>query len=518
MKILQGVKSIVLLVACTIFYPTISNSQNIGIGTTTPAHKLSVNGNANINGNLFVNTIVKEYDERLTIHTGSDSFGLIHSNGKYKLGTWVGDFGGASGGWIGNLSRHDLYFFTDNSGALVTIDTLGSMSIGVVSPNKSSMLDITSTSKGVLLPRMSAAQRNNIVNPAKGLIVFVNDDSSFYYRQGVTWKKLNGEGDDWSLSGNAGTTNKKLGTTDNVALRIYTNNSEKLTVDPAGNVGIGNTTPAVKLDVVNDLRVLGSKASFTITNSNAAVNGAVVVGQLTGISNPPQFRFRSASGNNTDIGLDVNNFFVIEANEAPSFTMHPAGYFGIGFNVYGSPLQRLFVRGDQEDAVVIENNNPAFRALYVKGTTVINGILVKPGGSFKIDHPLDPENKYLSHSFVESPDMMNVYNGNIVTDKNGNATITMPDWFEALNRDFRYQLTVLGQFAQAIVSEKMKGNVFSIKTDKPNVEVSWQVTGIRHDAWANKNRIPVEENKTTKEKGKYLSPESFGKPASLSVR
>jgi hypothetical protein len=80
----------------------------------------------------------------------------------------------------------------------------------------------------------------------------------------------------------------------------------------------------------------------------------------------------------------------------------------------------------------------------------IGGSLSKGSGSFRIDHPLDPANKYLYHSFVESPDMMNVYNGNVVTDKNGRATVALPDYFEALNRDFRYQLTVVGQFAQAI--------------------------------------------------------------------
>ena len=50
--------------------------------------------------------------------------------------------------------------------------------------------------------------------------------------------------------------------------------------------------------------------------------------------------------------------------------------------------------------------------------------------------------------------MMNIYNGNVITDANGEAVVALPEWFEALNRDFRYQLTVIGQFAQAIVAEK----------------------------------------------------------------
>ena len=96
--------------------------------------------------------------------------------------------------------------------------------------------------------------------------------------------------------------------------------------------------------------------------------------------------------------------------------------------------------------------------------------------------------------------MMNIYDGNVITDAQGNAVISLPDWFEALNRDFRYQLTVVGQFAQAIVSSKVANHQFAIKTDKPSVEVSWQVTGIRQDAWANAHRIPVEEMKSGKER------------------
>src|SRR4029434_2465726 len=98
------------------------------------------------------------------------------------------------------------------------------------------------------------------------------------------------------------------------------------------------------------------------------------------------------------------------------------------------------------------------------GDVEISGNLSKGGGSFKIDHPLDPENKYLYHSFVESPDMKNIYDGNVTTDENGEAAVQLPDWFEALNKDFRYQLTVVGTFAQAIVAEKVKGNRFIVRT------------------------------------------------------
>jgi hypothetical protein len=151
------------------------------------------------------------------------------------------------------------------------------------------------------------------------------------------------------------------------------------------------------------------------------------------------------------------------------------------------------------------------------GNVDVLGTLSKGGGSFKIDHPLDPANKYLYHSFVESPDMKNMYDGNITTDDAGLATVTLPDWFETLNRDFRYQLTVIGQFAQAIVASEISGSQFSIRTDKPNVKVSWQVTGTRQDAFANAHRIQVEVEKAPADRGHYLYPELYGAPETARI-
>jgi hypothetical protein len=180
---------------------------------------------------------------------------------------------------------------------------------------------------------------------------------------------------------------------------------------------------------------------------------------------------------------------------------------GVGVGAYNSSTG---------DALFAENQSGGFAAFFL-GDVEVDGTLSKAGGSFKIDHPLDPAEKYLYHSFVESPDMKNIYDGKVTTDAEGNALVTMPEWFEVLNRDFRYQLTVIGTFAQAIVATEIANGSFSIKTDKPNVKVSWQVTGIRQDAWANAHRIPVEQMKPEKERGFYLHPELFGAPAEKSI-
>lgn len=154
---------------------------------------------------------------------------------------------------------------------------------------------------------------------------------------------------------------------------------------------------------------------------------------------------------------------------------------------------------------------------YFAGNTHVTGTLSKAAGSFKIDHPLDPANKYLMHSFVESPDMMNVYNGNVHLDGQGEAEVELPEWFESLNREFRYQLTCIGGFAPVYVAGKVQGNRFRISGGTPGLEVSWQVTGIRQDAFANAHRIPVEMVKPADERGTYLHAIELGQPAESQV-
>jgi hypothetical protein len=172
---------------------------------------------------------------------------------------------------------------------------------------------------------------------------------------------------------------------------------------------------------------------------------------------------------------------------------------GTGYGVYGSAPA------------------PA-QAGHFSGNVQITGNLSKGGGSFKVDHPLDPENKYLYHSFVESPDMMNVYNGNVILDAQGEAWVQMPEWFDALNKDFRYQLTAVGAPGPNLyIAQKIEGNRFKIAGGSPGLEVSWMVTGIRQDPYANAHRIPVEEEKPDNERGKYLHPTEWGQAESKGI-
>ncbi len=224
-------------------------------------------------------------------------------------------------------------------------------------------------------------------------------------------------------------------------------------------------------------------------NGKASSNGIGVSGAVTSYS-PVQ---------NTGVqGVSDNGYGVI----GQAYT--GVGVVGVGFT---SGLAGKFY-GDVQ--IVPGNQTP--------GNLSVSGMLSKGGGSFKIDHPLDPENKYLYHSFVESPDMKNIYDGVATLDTNGEAVVRLPEWFEALNGNYRYLLTAIGAPAPGLyVAEKLSHNQFKIAGGAPGLEVSWQVTGIRQDAYANANRIKVEVDKPEHERGTYLHPEALGKPAERSV-
>src|SRR5205085_63715 len=132
--------------------------------------------------------------------------------------------------------------------------------------------------------------------------------------------------------------------------------------------------------------------------------------------------------------------------------------------------------------------------------------------SFRIDHPFDPENKYLLHYCAEGPEPQNIYNGTITTDGKGEAWVELPDYYAEINKSPRYQLTVVDDtagpgFVQVKVAHKIKGNRFMIMTSAPNIEVCWEVKATRNDRWVQRYGAPVEVDKLGTEKGKYQHPE-----------
>jgi hypothetical protein len=428
----------------------ITNAGNVGIGTTTPAAMLDVNGAVNaatsynlggsrfafgsiLNGNAFLG-----FAGNTTSRGGTNTASGVDA----LASNTTGNYNTASGG-----------------GALVSNTTGADNTASGSEALYSNTTGNYNTASGY---QALFYNTTGVDNTAAGFGAGITADSSF-----VTGSYNTAVGTDAFFSTGSLNNATAIGASAVVAESnaLVLGSIKGVNAAPASvSVGIGTTAPAATLDVRDN----GSGGN-TISATSAAVNDAVY-----GI-------------NTSTAGL---------ANGAAFYTASPAGSAVVGVNT-GS--------GGNDYAG------------YFQGNVAITGNLSKGGGSFKIDHPLDPANKYLYHSFVESPDMMNVYNGNVVTNQRGVATVTLPDYFEALNQDFRYQLTVIGQFAQAIVAKKIGHNRFVIRTSKPNVEVSWQVTGIRHDAYADAHRIQVEVEKPPQEQGRYLHPELFGAPAEEAI-
>lgn len=309
-------------------------------------------------------------------------------------------------------------------------------------------------------------------------------------------------------------------------------NGNNLSISPCGN---SVTLPGGGLILPYSGVYNGNNEAFRIVNEGTGNVAEFEIGN-EGSDGTVLFLENNGSGSTIDINQNGGGDAIFISSETTSgdaiqINNHANNGSAIYVKNYGND-RALYVRNYGNDRcafISTENTNNSEPALYVttdgsglagyfNGDVEINGDLIGGKGHLKIDHPLDPDNKYLYHSFVESPDMMNVYNGNISTNEKGFAVVELPEYFGTLNMDFRYQLTCFGVFSQAIVYEKINNNQFTIRTEKPNVEVSWQVTGIRKDPYAMENRIKVEVDKPENEKGYYLHYKEYNQPFEKSVQ
>jgi hypothetical protein len=156
---------------------------------------------------------------------------------------------------------------------------------------------------------------------------------------------------------------------------------------------------------------------------------------------------------------------------------------------------------------------------YFEGNVNVTGTCCAMGEAYtRIDDPLDPANKYLNQSLVQSADMSTLINGNVTLDANGEATVIVPAWFQASTGDYRYTLTAVGAPGPNLyIAQELAGNQFKIAGGKAGAKVSWQVTGVRQDPYAQQHPISVEEEKPANERGKYLHPTEYGQPESAGV-
>jgi hypothetical protein len=254
------------------------------------------------------------------------------------------------------------------------------------------------------------------------------------------------------------------------------------------------------------------------------------------------------SGNNTRAELASDSIFADGAIGVGGFSSTHTGVFGHnggsgqgvwgvsqgGWGVFGEAL----TNGVGVRAMV--NITPTFTGYGLYASCIESddiavhavGRLTATGTkSFRIDHPLDPANKYLFHYCAESDSPTNFYSGKVTLDDRGEATVTLPPYFAAINKDPRYTLTAIGapmpllHIAQEIDEDQLTAantsepgdaltiSAFRIAGGIPNARVSWRVEATRNDRWVQTHGAPVEQDKLSSEKGTYQHPDLYNAPS-----
>lgn len=300
----------------------------------------------------------------------------------------------------------------------------------------------------------------------------------------------------------------------------------------------GTNWHAVRGDATTGAGVYGNSVNGNgvkgYSDSVAGVYGQSLASN--GVYGFSQYHIGVYATSNDNIGLYSNSYYLGSAIKGYSRGTYPGlysvsdqgngveGYSNTNYaGVYGRAYTSVGIHGQSQNGsyAAVYGNSGGLTAHGWAGS--FWGGLTWTGSSFgasnaiRIDHPTDPENKYLYHASVSSPDMKNIYDGVIILDKAGEAVVKLPDYFSALNKDFRYQLTPIGSYSPVYIATEVANNTFKIAGGKSGQKISWTVTGIRNDAFAQGNRVEVEETKSETERGHYIHPDAFGKSLDLGI-
>lgn len=484
-------------------------------------------------------------------------------------------------------------------------------------PNASAMLDISSTTKGLLIPRvaLTAANSNAPIGATITTSLLVYNTATagagtnavspgYYYWDGTKWVSTGGS--DWKITGNAGTTagTHFLGTTDNISLDFRTNNTirsrflntgqflvntttqlstEQMRVNGASNYAIraDNNSTSDVIWAQNNGNGNGVHASAYGTGDAvygyAGSTGNGIFGYSTsgtairGVTNGATTTFGGDFTQNTTGGTAiiadggaVGGTYLTNGQGIATNGYH--GTFSYGKNTAGTGV--IGVGNNQANILTFtsggggaftgnlngvsgyaENTSSSAYGVYgqydggvANGRGVYgwsypsagwgygvygyggyygvfaNGDMGASGvKTFLIDHPADPENKMLRHYSIESNEVLNVYRGNVVLDANGEAEITLPDYFQLINTNFSYNLTPIGGPANLyVLTEINEEGKFKVAGGQPNQKISWYVYAERNDPYLQQNpeKKQVVVEKEGDRKGKYFMPELYGQPDS----
>jgi hypothetical protein len=412
--------------------------------------------------------------------------------------------------------------------------------IGTSTPDASAILDLKSDNQGILIPRITLTDLDNsspVSNPAIGLMIYNTGGSienGFYYWNGSEWRLIGQEGggsisecyglqDSYECGGadNGGVINTladaplmiNSSINANPALQIvHSGNGICLS---AGNTSASGSYAAVQATTNSNS---GSAAIYGLTYGNgyglrgdvdAASSGeAAIYGQNN----------RTAGGHGV-MGLGVNGV-VGQSNYVDGFGCYGFNYSTTdpGIGTYGGGITGV---AGQSTNISLSYGLYSFDDCGIYNHIDIGGNLYAGGTkSFRIDHPKDPDNKFLVHFCIESNEILNMYRGIAELDNNGEAVITLPKYFDAVNTNYSYQLTPVGAaMPNLYVSNEINDNKFAVAGGVAGAKVSWTVVAERDDELI-RNNLEAKESeplKTGRYKGKYVHPQFYSKSANSGI-
>lgn len=518
-----------LLLTLSVLFITLMSpvtAQNVGIGTSTPTQKLDIIGNVRSStlAGVGLRAVLADPTGTLTIATGANS----------PNWTTTGNSGTTPAtNFIGTTDARDFVFKTGGSAA--TNERARILATGEYIINNTSI----GLNTGDVFSAYGSGTTNGTTTNISAIGAFAINGYSSGIGSGIYGENTGtGSGVIGNVTGGVGLFGQSNSATGfggfirNVNASgtgmIVTGNNAAATYLVAGSAAVFSATTWGSLHFISQPSVAVGGSAVWGNNRKTIITSFLGGAGVTGIDSALGSGVIGASYNGGAEGVvglgfsaDGSGVYAQASNGSLQY-----GLWGIASTTTGGT-------GNNSIAVVGNNTTSGTNAVGVLGQELgapnganryavfANGDMAASGTKpFVIDHPTDPANKFLKHFALESPEVLNMYRGNVVLNQNGEAVIQLPSYFTAINNtNFSYHLTPVGSFANLYIKEEVSNNQFTIAGGNPGMKVSWMIMTERNDPYLQQypeNRM-VEVPKSGDAVGKYLQPGLFGQPETMGI-